>query len=660
MAITVNGTAGSKDDIAINSVVQLDWNAAGTTFAWSIPDQPPGTAETLSNAAIKNPTIQVKKEHTRRVKIVVDGTTTDEVTISVRHLKSRTWRPAFGETTQEGARGWAVPLESTLDYAVEGMTRGAVVVGVTGAAGLVKGNVLRVTGETVIKSGLPGQDTVFTLDKALATSAANLDEALYVLEAGVDGSTTPASGALVVARFLGLHGPVSGVSSVLGEPVFVSDTGTLVRGAPGSNRRVVGSVARAGASDFDVAFCGAVLEWQSTSVDFRAVPSGTAAAPGLAFASDTGVNSGWFLQGQDSIGLATAGVERQRVNAAGQLLQIDGAVSLPATSFLTDPDTGPYHESTNSYGIAAGGVGVARFTAAGIQAMLAGTAAAPSIAVTPYNMGLFGASGVQLGVAANGAEIARFAATGLLVTPGGTFNNPSIAQTGNTNTGLYWPSAGVLSAVGGGVESCRFTSQGISMVNGSVSLPALFFGGDPNTGIAWQSLDAWSMIAGGAETARVSTAGILVLPAGSAAAPSLRFDAIASVGLFLTGSSIGIAAAGAEAGRFTAQGLAMPDGSVAAPAVHFLNDTNNGFSLTGTDQITWTAAGGDAVTLSGALHQFTVGHPIATAPRFQIDNNIPAGQTAMLLSHSGLGLQRVTVGIPDSGGTNFRVLRVPN
>ncbi len=348
MAITINGTPGSKTDIVINSVVQLDWDAAGTTFAWSILDQPPGTAETLSNPAIKNPTIQVTKEHTRRVQIVVDGTTTAQATISVRDLKTRTWIPSFGEATDEGSRGWCVPLEATLQYGTNGIARGSIVVGTTAVAGLVKGNVLRMVGQTTIKSGLPGQEIVFNFDKALATSAANLDEPLYVLEAGVDGSTTPASGALIVARFLGFHGPVTGASSVLGEPVFVSDAGGLVRGTPGTNRRVVGSVTRAGVSDFDMGFCGAALEIPATTVDFRSVPSGTAPAPGLAFVSDTGVNTGWFLQAQDSIGMATGGVERTRVNASGQLLASDGTAALPGIGFIGNAGLDGIHHPANN------------------------------------------------------------------------------------------------------------------------------------------------------------------------------------------------------------------------------------------------------------------------------------------------------------------------
>ncbi len=359
MAITTNGTVGSKDDIAINSVVQLDWNAAGTTFVWSIPDQPPGTAETLSNSAIKNPTIQVKKEHTRRIKVVVDGTTTDEVTISVRHLKSRTWRPAFGETTQEGARGWAPPLESTLDYAVGGLTKGAIIVGQAGVAGLVKGNVLRVTGEATIMSGLPGQDTVFTFDKALATSTANLDEALYVLEAGVDGSTTPASGALIIARFLGFHGPVTGSSSVVGEPVFVSDTGTLVRGTPGTNPRIVGSISRAGASDFDVAFCGAI-----TFVDFRTLPSGTVSAPGLAFLVDQ--NSGIAWQSADIWSLIAGGAESARVSTAGIRIMPAGSAAAPSLRFDAVAAHGLFL-SGSSISMASTGAEVARIGAGGIQ-----------------------------------------------------------------------------------------------------------------------------------------------------------------------------------------------------------------------------------------------------------------------------------------------------
>ena len=49
--ITVNAVAGSNTDLPINTLVQLNntGNGGEITYAWSILDQPPGTADALSS-----------------------------------------------------------------------------------------------------------------------------------------------------------------------------------------------------------------------------------------------------------------------------------------------------------------------------------------------------------------------------------------------------------------------------------------------------------------------------------------------------------------------------------------------------------------------------------------------------------------------------------
>jgi hypothetical protein len=50
-----------------------------------------------------------------------------------------------------------------------------------------------------------------------------------------------------------------------------------------------------------------------------------------------------------------------------------------------------------------------------------------------------------------------------------------------------------------------------------------------------------------------------------------------------------------------------------------------------------------------------------TAPRLEVSGTAAAGQTALLLYDQDNGtLERVTVGIADSGGAGFKVLRIPN
>ena len=57
----------------------------------------------------------------------------------------------------------------------------------------------------------------------------------------------------------------------------------------------------------------------------------------------------------------------------------------------------------------------------------------------------------------------------------------------------------------------------------------------------------------------------------------------------------------------------------------------------------------------------TAGNAISFTQRLQVDGTTTAGQTALMLWDVDNGtLERVTVGAADSGGTGFKVLRIPN
>ena len=255
--ITINGTPGSNDDLPINTLVNLsNQNAGGeTTYNWTIVDQPEGTADNLSSATVQSPTFTPKKEGTYELLIVVNQGLATEVRdtqfVGIRYLKTRERAPGAGETTQADAtKGWSKPLNRILSRVDGVIAQPGLIVGVTGAGGLVPGNVLRINATAIIKSGLPGQETVPQFATAPATSTGNLDEYLYVLVSGIDGSLTPSSGALIYARWMGLYLNLTG-SPTVGASVFVSDTATISTSA-GSNSRRIGHVVRSSAGTYDV------------------------------------------------------------------------------------------------------------------------------------------------------------------------------------------------------------------------------------------------------------------------------------------------------------------------------------------------------------------------------------------------------------------------
>lgn len=256
--IKVNGVVGSSDDVAVNVLVLLDNAGTGgeTTYLWQVTDQPEGAADALSATNVQAPTFTPKKEGSYRLRLVVNQGQGSEAVASaivgVRQLKSRQRVPAAGEATEvDATRGYATALDRLLLFLEAAVVGGQVVVGVAGAAGLTRGTVLRATSTATLKSGLPGEEKVPGFLKAQASTAAQVQQPLSVLEGGVDGSSSPASGAVVRTRRSGFFGPVTGAGAVSGNAVFVSDAGAIALSA-GSTSRRIGVVTRAGGSDYDV------------------------------------------------------------------------------------------------------------------------------------------------------------------------------------------------------------------------------------------------------------------------------------------------------------------------------------------------------------------------------------------------------------------------
>jgi hypothetical protein len=255
--IKINGVAGSNDDLPINTLVMLDNQNAGgeTTYNWSILDQPEGAADSLSSTIIQNPTLTPKKEGTYELLLIVNLGQATEVRdiqfVGVRYLKTRERAPGASETNQaDPAKGWSKATNRLFSRLDSVIAQPGLIVASAGVGGLVPGNVVRISGTATIKSGLPGQEIVPQVTKALATSAGNLDEFLYVVVSGIDGSLAPANGALIYCRWMGLVFNLTGAPAV-GDSVFVSDLATIDT-VTGTNTRRIGHVVRSSAGTYDV------------------------------------------------------------------------------------------------------------------------------------------------------------------------------------------------------------------------------------------------------------------------------------------------------------------------------------------------------------------------------------------------------------------------
>lgn len=262
-SITVNGTPGSNDNAPISALVQLDNQNIGgeVSYAWTILDQPPGSADALSSSSIQNPTFTPRKEGTYLIRLVVNASLpteqTDQVIVAVRQLKTLQRIPAAGETTEADASdGWAVANNAYLRTMDAFLSDPGIIVGLNASGGvLTRGQVVRTTASSVIKAGLPGQETVPGFSLSHANVLGELDELLCVVEGGPDGSTSIANGALMKVRYIGRFASLTpGGTAAVGDTVFLNDAGNLSL-TQGTIRRRVGSAMTAGTT-FDVWFNG--------------------------------------------------------------------------------------------------------------------------------------------------------------------------------------------------------------------------------------------------------------------------------------------------------------------------------------------------------------------------------------------------------------------
>ncbi len=211
-SISVNAVVGSNTDLPIDTVVQLNnvGNGGETTYAWSILEQPVGTADSLSSLVLQNPTFTPKKEGTYLIQVIVNeglsDEQTDRVVCAIRQLKTRSRIPGAGETTEADASdGYATHVNDTLRLVDTMRADPGVIVAQLGY-GAVAQQVCYVSGIAVIKSGLPGQETVPVVSLASSVGPTPADAATAVLGmvlSAVDGGALT-SGKLVYVRVFGL------------------------------------------------------------------------------------------------------------------------------------------------------------------------------------------------------------------------------------------------------------------------------------------------------------------------------------------------------------------------------------------------------------------------------------------------------------------------
>lgn len=160
-----------------------------------------------------------------------------------------------------------------------------------------------------------------------------------------------------------------------------------------------------------------------------------------------------------------------------------------------------------------------------------------------------------------------------LLLANGSSNEPAIAFTADTNTGVYHIANDVMGVVAGGGEVMRIAACNLiaarpfMLSDGSSNAPALTFSADTNTGVYRPSADMMTLVTGGTDTMRLTKTDItttrpFLLPDGSTSLPGLTFSSESNTGLYRpTSNTLGVAVDGTDVIRISSNSIApsMPD-----------------------------------------------------------------------------------------------------
>jgi hypothetical protein len=200
---------------------------------------------------------------------------------------------------------------------------------------------------------------------------------------------------------------------------FIGSTATAsnqIGGVTLSNTTLIATTMRNAATSFTIDMSGGTI---SNSVRILTGP-GTVAAPSYSFGGDTAM--GLYDPATNVLGLVTAGVERMRIAA-------DGQVSIVSNLRF----------STN------------------------GTASAPLIATTSLGTtGYYFAADAQPAICQGGNEITRWNGSGMRMAVAGTVTNPSIAWL-SEQTGFSLPAAGRIAFLTTGTEKMTISNSNVGI-----------------------------------------------------------------------------------------------------------------------------------------------------------------------------------------------------
>jgi hypothetical protein len=227
----------------------------------------------------------------------------------------------------------------------------------------------------------------------------------------------------------------------------------------------------------------------------------------------------------------------------------------------------------------------------------------------------------------------------------GSAATPSITFLGDGDTGLFRSNTNELSISAGGTSRMAIATDEVRagvplrVLNGTVAAPAYSFANSTGTGL-WTTSNELRASANGILSLQVATNSVRFND-GTAALPSISFISDTDTGIYRYGNNgLSITTGGGVAANFTSGGIYLQPGSISSLSMAFIGDNDTGL-------------------FRPAVNQLGVVTDGATAAIF--DASVTPDETRFLLYDTTSNtLKRVSIGATDSGGTGFKVLRVPN
>lgn len=298
---------------------------------------------------------------------------------------------------------------------------------------------------------------------------------------------------------------------------------------------------------------------------------GTAADPALTFVNDTDTGiyrsaTGNILFSSDSNLITTIDASGLIIATGAQLFLDAGTLADPGITFTGDTDTGFYNTAGSILiSINAGAIGnwnTSGLTlSSGSQLLLDdGTATDPAIVfASDTGTGIYTTGAGILAIASATTATAQFDNIGLSLAAGsqlglddGTVTDPALMFTSDTDTGIYWGGAGILTFTANGADSVDISTAGLVMAtgkqiqaaDGTKTLPAISFANDSNTGFYSGSDGVISVSINDTDIANWDSGGLtmktgaqIVTDSGNIAAPGLTFTGALDTGIYLAGAN---------------------------------------------------------------------------------------------------------------------------